>query len=273
MKKTFTVISLCIASILAFFITVLAVISAGVSLLGGANSRNMGDFSFLVSDGKNNYLQTAEYYLKQQDNNNFYLVDANDIEVESLIEKQASAEKIFSVGSNNWGRPEYSEGYDYIYQQLLDKFDGSTCFECVIFNKDGRFYGAVNQYKRWSGPSRNLLTNEQIIDSYLITLENNQVVFTKELKDTAILAFNQSHFIAYKNKTYYSVNTETEEETRLFKDEWWDYGPTHYSHVNFYFTDDSFVVCGQKNDFFNDYTSLFICKMDGSEINKLLDKK
>lgn len=169
-----------------------------------------------------------------------------------------------------------ADGYEYLYDVLdvaFDISDEDSFSESLLLENQGVIYGAVNFYSRPSGRSGNLLTNENVVKGIYINIIDGEVEVIREFDHTAILAFNQTHLIAYKDKKVYSVDLSSAEETFLFKDKWWDRGPSYYNNFNVSFTDEDFLVYVNNDNGVTNKETLMVCKLDGSNFTVLIDNR
>lgn len=254
----------------------LLVCSCGCSgIFGGVHSRELGRYvNFKVVDGKK-FIEwnifTEDGYVEIGDNS-FSL--AENIDGEEIT---GDAELVFSAyatslshGENN----QCAEGYEYISDQVYDLIGEDTLhFETKILKKGDELYGALNLYTRSSGRSGNLLCYENIKKSYLLKIQDEKLEVLQELDDTAIMAFNQTGYIAYKDKMFFSVNTQSGKETEIYKDIWWDKGPSFWSQVYVYFADDIFMICGNKSTFKDNRITLIVGKIGDTQFETLIDNK
>ena len=93
------------------------------------------------------------------------------------------------------------------------------------------------------------------------------------MKKTAVLAVNQSHYIAYKDKKFYSVSKENDNKIEICKDLWWDRGPTFFSYVDVYFSDDIFMIFGNKRTHDDSYITFIVGNIDGKYIETFIDNR
>lgn len=241
-----------------------------LGLFGGKNQRELGNFAqLLTADGKDyleyrisfnsGYVEIGENSYKLTENINF-------------TEKKSDTKVIFSAYATLRGDGiDCEEGYEYLSEQICELLgDTEVYFEAKIFKNGDEIYGALNQYNRSSGRSGNLLCNEDLKKSYLLRVQDERLEILEESDDTAIMAFNQTSYIAYKDKLFYSVNIENGRKTEICKDIWWDNGPTFYSNVNIYYTDDIFMLCGDRK---GKHMSLIVGKIDGSYTQTLIDNE
>lgn len=248
-----------------------------LSIFGGKNQREMGDTVSFLTDGNKEYLEYS-IFLKagyvEIGEDGFRLVN-EDLEecllnrVDNNTETVLSGKYLETFGENL----ECKEGYEYLSEQLFENIGECKNFEYVILKNGKELYGAVNCYKNPSGRSGNLLANEDLEKSYILVVENGKIVFQKELKKTAVLAVNQSHYIAYKDKKFYSVSKENNNTIEICNDLWWDKGPTFYSYVNVYFADDIFMICANKSTLNNDYLTLIVGDISGNYIETLINNE
>ena len=242
----------------------------------GVNVRQVGDYCPVFSNGEQDFMKVS-YAVQDR------YVDigkggwelAKNTDQSKLVEKQQAAELVMACGRYRGvydHRKDVSkDGYEYLHELIEQEFDNSKDFDCVIFKKDDAFYGSVNCYTRASGMSGNLHTAECFDKSYIIEIENDKINIKKELDDTIILASNQTHYIAYKNKKFYSVNKQTDEKTLICKDEWYSLLPIYPDHVNVYYSDEYFTICANKGT--QSYCTLFVGTMDGSYCEKITNQQ
>ena len=107
---------------------------------------------------------------------------------------------------------------------------------------------------------------EQFLKKLLIKI-------TKDIGKYAVLALNQSHYIAYTDKIFYSVDKETNQKIEICRDIWWDNGPTFYSSVDVSFVDDIFMFCGFRGTTSNTYGTVIVGTINGEHIETLIDDK
>lgn len=250
-----------------------------VSLLGGVNRREIGEYTYLFTDGDKQYLK---YYGMYEDG---YAVIADDsftlyegVLPDTVISPQTTEAEIVLTAyiSALSDGSQCAVGYGYLSEQLENIFgtlEDEKYYEALLLKKGEEIYGAVNCYSRPSGGSGNLLTNENLEKSCLVSCQDGVLAVDKEYEGTAIMAFNQTHFIAYKNQSLYSVNIESDEEVKICDDFWWDKGPTYYNDFSVRFTDDYFIIYATNSKTFSDKATLIAGKMDGSFTETLIDNE
>lgn len=247
------------------------------NVLGGCNQREMGQYTSFLTDGSKEYvwynLAFEDGYVQVTDDS-FELCDADlsDIvlsESESKIEVLLSGQANAAFGNDI----DAKEGYEYLKAQLVENIEGCEDFEVIILRNDQCIYGAVNCYSRSSGRSGNLLSNEDFVKSYLLEVENEKIKITKDIGKYAVLALNQSHYIAYTDKIFYSIDKETNQKIEICRDIWWDNGPTFYSAVDVSFVDDIFMFCGFRGTTSNTYGTVIVGTINGEHIETLIDDK
>lgn len=268
MKKVF-----CLILILALTFS----LQGCTGIFGGNNQRELGQVVSILSDGENKYL---EYEIS---------LDSGHIQLDGgsfkLSEKIFSDGTLSNVDNNNdvvvsGGRLDtskavirFAEGYEYLSEQISEVFSACENFEIIVLKSQDKIFGAINCYKRASGRSGNLLSNEDFKKSYLFDVADQKINVTKELDGTAVLALNESYYIAYEDKTFYSVSKYEDKKTEICKDIWWDKGPTFYSYVYVYFVDDIFMICGNRGTTSDDYITLIVGDMGAEQVEILIDDK
>lgn len=258
-------------------------LSGCMFLLGGVNERTLGEFAPVYTDGESDYFQYIQYssvfdYGLVTKNREGYLLTELSTNDEALKLKDKNPRLVYRscVTALSDGWDVCVEGFEYIQDaldEMFDAFDKEVFSETVILENQGVIYGAVNFYSRPSGSSGSLLTNENIIKGSFVNITEGKVKVIKELEDTAILAFNRSHLITYKDKNIYSVNLSDGENTFLFKDKWWDKGPTYYNDFDVSFTDESFAVYAQLHNGMEVKETLVTGNIDGACLTFLIDNK
>lgn len=248
-------------------------------LLGGTNERELGSFVPVYSDGNFDYI---EYNLNFEDglinksSSGYALYEASTAD-EGIEVIDTSATQVLSAYiSALSGGAVCAEGYDYLYDALDTAFDisdeDSYC-EILILENQGEIYGALNFYSRPSGRSGSLLTFENIIKSVFVRFTGSQVDVIKELENTAVLAFNNTHLITYNSKKIYSVNLENGEELFLTKDKWWDKGPSYYNDFKVSFTHESFLIYALADNGYVQKETLMAGGLDGTDFTILIDNQ
>lgn len=265
---------------LVCIVILFATLSGCALLLGGANKRELGEFIPLYTDGVSDYFEydlTFEEGLIKKTAEGFTLseLSTND---EAISIKETPTKVIFkSYITALGGYGDCADGYEYLYEALDSAFDiyGDDVFsEALILENQGQFYGAVNFYSRPSGRSGSLLTNENIVKGTYFTVTDGKVNVIKELEKTAVLAFNQTHLITYKNKKINSLNLDSGEETFLLKDKAWDKGPSFYNNFRVSFTDESFLIYTEVDDNFEaGKETVIVANFDGTCLATLVDNK
>lgn len=267
MKKTFCVALLLVALLM----------QGCTGIFGGNNQRELGQYTSFFYDGEKEYicyeLAFEDGYVQVTEDSfelcDTYLDDAtlseNKSNVEVLLSGQANATFGYEIVAK--------EGYEYLTEQLVEKVKGCEYFEAIILKNNESIYGAVNCYNRPSGRSGNLLSNEDLFKSYLLEVKNENIKFTKDLGKNAVLALNQSHYIAYADKKFYSVDKETDERIEICEDIWWDEGPTFYSYVEVSFVDDIFLLHGNRGTSFHTYETIIVGYINGERIETLIDDR
>lgn len=244
-------------------------------MFGGMNPREIGSYVSILSDGEKQYLEYSVFLNSGyvEINEDSYKLIEGDLESDTLNEVEEATEIVMSgqvletFGDNTICK----EGYEFLSEELFACTNEYKNFECLILHNGDEIYGAVNCYYRPSGRSGNFLSHENFAKSFLIEAENGHLVIEKEHEGAAILAFNQSHYVMYTNKTFYSVDKESEKKIELCKDEWWDNGPTFYSNVKISFTDNIFMICGEKGTLNANYITLIVGNINGSHFETLIN--
>ena len=244
------------------------------ALLGGTNLRMLGECCHVFSDGERDYMKVsyaAQDRYVEIGEGGWEL--AENTEESKLIEKEQDAELVMACGKYrgvyDHRQENVKEGYEYLREQIEKEFSDYTDLDCAIFKKGNDFYGVVNCYTRASGMSGNMHTVECFDKSYIIGVEDDKIKLQKELGNAVILASNQTHYIAYIKKKFYSVDKKTDEKTLICKDEW--YNPLIIDQVNvdIYYSDEYFVIFVQDKP---TNGTLFVGTMDGSYLEKIPDQ-
>ena len=245
-------------------------------LLGGLNDRRLGQYCPVFSDGEHDFIKiehVAQDRYVEIGKGGWEL--AKNTDESKLTEKESAAEIVMACrryrGIYRSDENVCKEGYEHLREQIKKEFADCKNFDCVIFKKDDAFYGSVNCYTRAAGMSGNLHTAECFDKSYIIEIENDKIKFKKELDDAIILASNQTHYISYTNKKFYSVNKQTDEKTLICKDEWYSLLPIYPDHVSIYYSDEYFTICANKGT--QSYCTLFVGTMDGSYFEKITNQQ
>ena len=244
---------------------------------GGSNRREMGQYISFLSDGSKEYiwydLAFEDGYV-QVTEDSFELCDTDLSEV-ALSECERKIEVLLSGRANATFGDTVSvkEGYEYLAEQLTENMEGCEYFEAIILKNGQNIYGAVNCYSRSSGRSGNLLSNEDFVKAYLLEVENETIKITKDIGKCAVLALNQSHYIAYAGKKIYSMDKETNQKIEICRDIWWDNGPTFYSHVEVSFVDDVFMLRGFRGTTHHTYGTVIVGYINGEIVETLIDDK
>ena len=239
------------------------------------NQRELGEIISRFTDGDKKYLKCTVFledeYIEITDND-FKLV--NDVLEEDLLNEIDDNNETLLSGSylEYFGKCfECKEEYEYLSEKIFKIVGDCKNFECIILKNGDELYGAVNCYKRSSGRSGNLLSHEDLEKSYLIKVENQEIIIEKELEKTAVLAVNQTHYIEYKDKKIYSTSKENDNSIKVCDDIWWDKGPTFYNCFEVYFVDDIFIIYGNKATFFSEHITLIVGDISGSNIETLIN--
>lgn len=272
MKKLISIICL---------ILVLVSLSGCTFILGSMNRREIGEFTYLQTDGEKEYFYYDGLHLLED---GYVLIDEGDYtlqegvlpksEIQPL--KSESEVVLTSYKSALYGSFTCAKEYDFLGQQLEDVFGGADddkYYEALFLKKNEEIFGAVNVYSRPSGRSGNLLTNEQLIKSCFINVKEDSISIVHEYEDTAILAFNDTHAVTYKDKKIYSKDLQNNTEVFICKDEWWDRGPTYYNSFSVSFTDEHFLIYADKGESISDTVSILAGRIDGTEFHVLIDDK
>lgn len=269
MKKAFSLIFIIIFSLS---------LQGCTGIFGGIHRRELGEYTSFVSDGKNKYLEcsifTDDGYVEIEEGS-FKIRKVNPDET-SLYEVERSADIVLydRVLETFVYDLEVENEYSYLSDKIFDAFDKPKNFEIIVLEKDGKLYGAINCYKRPSGRSGNLLSNEDLDKAYLFNVENEEIKITKTLEEAAVLALNESHYIAYSDKQFYSADKNSEEKVKICDDIWWDKGPTFYSYVDVHFVDDVFMIYGNRAKIGSRFDTLIVGDISGKHIETLIkDKK
>lgn len=266
--------------LLTCIVLLFATLGGCMLLLGGANERELGEFIPLYTDGVNDYLGydlIFEEGLIKKTSEGFTLSElSTDDEAIDIKDTPSRVVLDFCITALG-GYGNCCEGYEYLYEALDDAFNiyGDDVFsEALILDNQGEMYGAVNFYSRPSGRSGSILTNENIVKCTYFTVVDGKVNIIKELNKTAILAFNQTHLITYKNKKINSLNLSSGEETFLLKDNAWDKGPSFYNNFSVSFTDESFILYTEVDDNYEaGKETVIVGNLDGTCITTLIDNK
>lgn len=272
MKKIISIICL---------ILVLVSLSGCVSMLGGVNRREIGEFTYLQSDGEKQYFYYDGQVLLED---GYVVIDGSEYSISEgvlpasvITPLETESEVVLtSYKSALYGSFTCAEEYDFLGQQLEDAFgdaDDDKYYEALFLKKDEEIFGAVNVYSSPSGRSGNLLTNEQLIKSCLVNFKEDSIFIAHEYEDTAILAFNDTHAVTYKDKKIYSKDLQNDTEVFICKDEWWDRGPTYYNSFSVSFTDEHFLIYADKGKSVSDMVSILAGRIDGTEFHVLIDDK
>jgi len=217
----------------------------GCSFFGGLNQRGLDPYQeFLIYDGKQ-YLNYGSAYVELTDDgfkscpNDFYIKSPEKMSGETVVLLEGA---YFGNYFDPLGFRVEVEEYKYLYDQIYDQVD-SEYFEFILLKRDNDIYGTVNCYNRSSGRSGNLLSVEDLDKSYLISVNDGNLVIDKELDGVSVLAVNKTHYLAYENEAFYSVNKETGEEKKICDDIWYEgVFPPYYSFARVVFIDDIFML-------------------------------
>ena len=262
-------------------VLVLVSLSGCASVLGGVNCREIGEYTYLQTDGDKLYFYYDGQVLLED---GYVVIDGSEYSLsegvlpESVITPSGTESEVVltSYKSALYGGFTCAIEYD-MYGQHLEEFfggvDDDTYYEAMLLKKNEEIFGAVNVYSRPSARSGNLLTNEQLVKSCFVTVNDDELTVAYEFEDTAILAFNDTHALTYKDKKIYSKDLQNGTEVFICKDEWWDRGPTFYNEFFVTFTDDYFLIYADKGRSMSNSVSLMVGKIDGSEFNVLVDDK
>ena len=262
-------------------VLVLVSLSGCSSILGGMNRREIGEYTYLQSDGEKQYFYYDGQVLLED---GYVVIDGSEYSLSEgvlpasvITPLETESEVVLtSYKSALYGSFTCPKEYDPLGCQLEDIFGGADddkYYEALLLKKDENIFGAVNVYSRVSGRSGNLLTNEQLVKSCFVTVNDDELTVAYEFEDTAILAFNDTHALTYKDKKIYSKDLQNGTEVFICKDEWWDRGPTFYNEFFVTFTDDYFLIYADKGRSVSNSVSLMAGKIDGSEFNVLVDDK
>lgn len=254
-----------------------------IVLFSGCNTRiisgtqlNLGEYRAILSNGENDYLEYDgnvydDRYIEILEND-FSLTEVPSADT-VLQETESDVEQICSVMTwrGRLWRAEYAGGYEFLSDKLIEWLGEGAHFECLILKNGEEIYGAVNCYQNSSGLSGNLLSHEDIEKSYLVDVRDQEIVVNKELTGAEILAFNQTHYIAYGGRILYSGEQETNQKTILWQKRWWEPGLSTRGYAKFYFTDLHFYVYAN-NGKLNNSETIFACNMDGTGSEILIEK-
>ncbi len=261
-------------------ILLVTILGGCMLLLGGTNERELGRFISTYTDGEKEYFEydlIFEEGLIQKTSDGYVLLPNTSTNDEAVKEDNTATKIVLEsyITALSSGAT-CADGYEYLYDVLdvvFDISDEDSFSESLLLENQGVIYGAVNFYSRPSGRSGNLLTNENIIKGIYINIIDGEVEVIREFDHTAILAFNQTHLITYIDKKVYSVDLSSAEETFLFKDKWWDRGPSYYNNFNVSFTDEDFLVYVNNDNGVTNKETLMVCKLDGSNFTVLIDNR
>lgn len=266
MKQTVKFLSVC----------VLLLFLCGCSgILGGTQERNMAEYVQVMTDVEHDYyaysLWKWEGYFQNEDG--AFVLSENPYPDDTLLEAETDTRIVMDARRSGLmqdlisGLTPEDAFLEEGFRQLMEE---ENYFECRIYEKNGEYFGFVNCYRRCAGRSGFILAYEDLKYSRLLTVEGGQLVFGEEMEKTALLACNDTHYIAYRNKKIFSVRKSTGLQTEILKDQWWDTGPTYYSYVDFYHTENVFYMCGRQDAGLGDAYSLYACYMDGTGLQQLL---
>ena len=248
-----------------------------VNIFGGNNQRQLGRWYHLFSDGDKTYFLSRDY---------FYLDGYIEITADSFKLRDGEFDDtafpgyncgievlLSGVANEDFGDSIIAkDGYEYLIEQIYEAVGRYKTFEVIVLKKDDEIYGAVNCYKRPSGRSGNLLSNEDLGRSYLLEIKDDEITFTKDLGKTAVLALNDTHYIAYKEKNFFSVSKDSGEQTPICKDIWWSEDSLYCGSVQVLFVGDVFVMyCDRNTPDYENYTTLIVGDISGERIKVLLD--
>lgn len=264
--------------LLICLILLITIIGGCMLLLGGTNERELGRFISTYTDGEKEYFEydlIFEEGLIQKTSDDYVLLPNTSTNDEAVKEDNTATKIVLEsyITALSSGAT-CADGYEYLYDVLdvvFDISDEDSFSESLLLENQGVIYGAVNFYSRPSGRSGNLLTNENVVKGIYINIIDGNVEVIREFDHTAILAFNRTHLIAYKDKKVYSVDLSSAEETFLFKDKWWDRGPSYYNNFNVSFTDEDFLVYVNNDNGVTNKETLMACQLDGSNFTVLID--
>lgn len=259
---------------------IITTLSSCTLLIGGTNERELGKFVPVYTDSTNDYFEYSLKFdkglvVKSYDDS--YSLSELSTEDEALSVKSAETQVVLEayISVLNGGAI-CAEGYEYVYDALDVRFDISdddVFSEVLVLEDSGKIYGALNFYSRPSGRSGSLLTNENIVNCVYVSITDDAVVAMEKLENTAILAFNQTHIIIYRDKKVYSVDINGGEETFLFKDKWWDRGPSYYNDFRVSFTDESFLIYAKDDNGYVQKETLMAGGLDGTDFTTLIDNR
>lgn len=270
MKKLFALV--CV-------LLMLSLISGCTFILGGNNRRELGEFVLSFTDGESDYIEfplTFDDCVVKKSAEGYSLIKDATLDEAVLTEKTSAKLVLQAYTTALNGGAFIQNGYDYLYEALDSSFDivdDSTYCEVVMLEKDEEIYGALNFYNRVSGRSGSLLSNEDLTKSVFVNYRDGEIVTVKELDETAILAFDKSELIIYRDKSVIAFDIQSEEEAFLLKDLWWDNGPTFYNRFKVKFNDETFIIYGNDDDGKNNTESLFAGSFGSKEIVTLMDKE
>lgn len=274
--------------VFCIFITIILILSLQgcTVILGGTHQRELGTITTILSDGENQYLKYSidlEHGYVKNDATTFALCNPefNDTalyEIDNETEVLVSGCYMETYKDDLDDNLDIQEGYEYLLEQIQESFADCKNLEIVILKKGHKIFGTILCYNRTSGRSGLLLSYEDLDKSYLFEVENQKIHITNELPKTAVLALNESHYVAYSDKTFYSARKEADENAEKYKveickDIWWDIGPTFYSNVTVYFADDVFMICGNRSTKDSDNATLIVGTINGQYVETLIDDK
>ncbi len=257
-------------AVVFFCIPVLLLSMCGCSgLTGGMQQRNIGTYVPLLTDGETSFLQyelaqDGGYFCAKEDG--FTLSDRIFPDA-ALQEQQTDTQIVASLmrtGIYENG-VELEEAFAFLAESLDDLLSQEDYQEYILLCRDGEFYGILNCYKRPAGRSGSMLAYEDLKYSCLLGVEDGRLTFGEKMKDVALLACNQTHYVAYQDRQIYSVCKATGETTQILEDQWWD-TDENKSYVNFFFGDEVFYFSGRNSESNN---TLYACYMDGSCLQQL----
>lgn len=262
---------------LIWILTLALLLQGCTGLLGGIHQREMGEYTSFISDGKNKYLNYCvdlEHGYVEFDDSSFKISNekfesTSFSNVDSPINVVISKRVIENFNQEIVRQDEYS----YLSDQILEFFGDFKNFEVIVLEKESQMFGAINCYNRSSGRSGNLLSNEDLDKSYLFNVENEKIKITKTLEKTAVLAFNETHFIAYSDKLFYAMDKNSDKKIEICNDIWWDKGPSFYSYVDVYFVDDIFMICGARKTTNSNFITLIVGDISGERVQTLINDR
>ena len=254
-----------------FLAAILVCLSGCTALTGGINRRNMGMYMPVWTDGEQEFLEVCVADLYFSPTADGFRLSDKACPDPYLTEKARDTQWVISFSRTGFAKEIDLVGLDPQYSFLEESFaellEQQEYMECMLFCKDGEFYGILNCYRRSAGRSGTGLAFEDLKFSCLLTVEDQKLVLGAPMKEVALLACSPTHYIAYRDKRICSVSKETGKQTVLVEDIWWNQ-KENINDISTFCTDEIFYFYGWLGGS-QQQASFYACYMDGSGLQQL----